>query len=268
MKFWTDMSIGMRQGALALMSLLVVCACVGLGIGMTRQLAHSSNVAFVAKDVVADILPPPLYLIETRLVLSQALEGSMEPTAARLEVDRLAGEYAARVQHWQANPPFGLEAELLGRQHVEGERFLAGARNLVAALAAGQADEARRQLPALNRLYQAHRDGVDTTVRSAGRMAEASMQDFADTAALATRSLLAILALSLGLLLTLTWLVARSIVQPMLRALQMARSVADGDLSCKVAVQGADETAQLLHALNRMCDSLAAVVSEVRASSQ
>ncbi|HEV7915253.1 MAG TPA: methyl-accepting chemotaxis protein, partial [Albitalea sp.] len=40
--------------------------------------------ALVAKDVVADILPPPLYLIELRLVLSQALEGTMP--AARAQV--------------------------------------------------------------------------------------------------------------------------------------------------------------------------------------
>ena len=73
MSFWNNMSIGVRQGALAALSLLVVCACVGVGIGMTRQLAHSSQKAFVAKDVVADILPPPTYLIEARLVLSQAL---------------------------------------------------------------------------------------------------------------------------------------------------------------------------------------------------
>ena len=268
MSFWNNMSIGVRQGALAALSLLVVCACVGVGIGMTRQLAHSSQKAFVAKDVVADILPPPTYLIEARLVLSQALEGSMDPTAARLEVERLAGEYADRVKHWQSNPPFGLESDLLGRQHAEGERFLAGARTLVAALAAGRTDDARRQLPALNLLYQAHRDGVDSTVRSGTRLAELSMQDFDHTAQLATRSLLAILVLSLAVLVTLTWLVARSIVQPMLRALQMARSVADGDLSCKVDVHGRDEPAQLLIALNRMCDSLAAVVHEVRASSQ
>lgn len=262
------MRIGVRQAALAVLSLLVVCSCVGVGIGMTRQLATSSQVAFVAKDVVADILPPPLYLIEMRLVLSQALEGGMEPNAARLEVDRLAGEYADRVKHWRANPPFGLESDLLGRQHAEGERFIAGARSLVAALVAGRAEQARQQLPALDTLYQAHRQGVDTTVRSASRMATASMQDFDDTAALSTRSLMGILVLSLGVLLGLSWLVARSIVQPMLRALTMARAVADGDLSCKVPVQGRDETAQLLDALNRMCDSLARVVGEVRASSQ
>jgi methyl-accepting chemotaxis protein len=79
-----------------------------------------------------------MYLIEMRLVLSQALEGGMAPPAAKAEVERLAGEYADRVKHWRANPPFGLESDLLGRQHAEAERFIAGAQALVAALVAGQ----------------------------------------------------------------------------------------------------------------------------------
>ena len=267
MKLLTHWTIGMRQSALAAFSLIVVCACVGVGIGMTRQLANSSEVAFVAKDVVADILPPPMYLIETRLVVSQALEGSIQPNAAKLEIDRLAGEYEARVKHWRENPPFGLESDLLGRQHTEGERFLAQARSLVDALAVGNIEEARVHLPALNKLYQAHREGVDATVASSTRKAAASMQDFAEVASLTTRSLLAILMVSLVLLGVFSWLVTRSIVRPILRALKMADAVADGDLSCKVQVQGGDESAKLLSALNRMCDSLVTVVSEVRSSS-
>jgi len=268
MNFGNRISIGARQGLLALISLLVVCTCVGVGVSKTHQLAETSRVAFVSKDVVADILPPPMYLIELRLVLSRALEGGLEPADASREVERLTGEYAARVKHWQANPPFGLETDLLGQQHEQGERFIAGARQLMATLTAGDADGARRQLPALEALYRGHRHGVDRTVVAATRKAEASMHDFDATAERATRSLLVILVLSLALLITLSWLVVHSIVSPLLRAVQMARAVADGDLACKVRVHGRDEPAQLLRELNRMCDALAAVVTDVRAGSQ
>src|SRR5262245_32845664 len=64
--------------------------------------------AFVAKDVTADILPPPMYLIELRLVLSQAMEGTLTVDQARSEARRLESEYEARVDHWTQYPPYGL----------------------------------------------------------------------------------------------------------------------------------------------------------------
>ena len=57
----------------------------------------SAQRALVSKDVTADILPPPLYLIELRLVLSQAVEGSMplataQSNAALVEQSAAAAE--------------------------------------------------------------------------------------------------------------------------------------------------------------------------------
>ena len=89
--------------------------------------------ALVAKDVTADILPPPMYLIEMRLVLSQAIEGTMPRERASAEVDRLEKEDAARVDHWTAHPPHGLESKLLGAQHEAAGRFIVQARQVLAA---------------------------------------------------------------------------------------------------------------------------------------
>ena len=60
------------------------------------------------------MLPPPLYLIEMRLVLSQGVEGTLPPDRVKTEVARLAGEYDTRVRYWQRHPPYGLQARLLG----------------------------------------------------------------------------------------------------------------------------------------------------------
>src|ERR1700712_4225871 len=73
------------------------------------SLDDSARKTFVAKDVVADILPPPMYLIEMRLVLSQGIEQTIKPVEAKREFDRLVKEYDARVTYWSANPPYGLE---------------------------------------------------------------------------------------------------------------------------------------------------------------
>ncbi|MET0334726.1 MAG: methyl-accepting chemotaxis protein [Rhizobacter sp.] len=63
------------------------------------------------------------------------------------------------------------------------------------------------------------------------------------------------------------WWVARSIVAPIRRAVQIAETVASGDLDSHIEVAGHDETAQLLAALKRMNDSLVKIVGTVRRSS-
>ncbi|MDE2427162.1 MAG: HAMP domain-containing protein [Burkholderiales bacterium] len=62
----------------------------------------------------------------------------------------------------------------------------------------------------------------------------------------------------------LTYFLMRSITVPLLRAVQIAKTVASGDLSTHVEVSGKDETGQLLQALKDMNDSLIQIVSEVR----
>jgi len=73
-------------------------------------------------------------------------------------------------------------------------------------------------------------------------------------------------ALSLGIAAAV--LITRSITGPIGRAVQVATTVAAGDLSSRVVAYGKDETAQLLQALARMNDSLASIVGQVRASSE
>jgi methyl-accepting chemotaxis protein len=61
--------------------------------------------------------------------------------------------------------------------------------------------------------------------------------------------------------------ITRSVVRPLNRAVEVARTVAAGDLSSRIDVQGRDEAAQMMHALKDMNASLAKLVSEVRVGS-
>jgi methyl-accepting chemotaxis protein len=71
-------------------------------------------------------------------------------------------------------------------------------------------------------------------------------------------------ALSLGLGVLLAWLLVRSITEPLSRAVQVARSVASGDLTSRIEVTSKDETGQLMQALKDMNDSLVGIVGNVR----
>jgi methyl-accepting chemotaxis protein len=61
------------------------------------------------------------------------------------------------------------------------------------------------------------------------------------------------------------WALIRSIVGPLSQAIELAETVAAGDLSSRIEVKSGDETGQLLAALKRMNDALVAIVGQVRA---
>ncbi|MCV2369993.1 methyl-accepting chemotaxis protein [Roseateles oligotrophus] len=87
-------------------------------------------------------------------------------------------------------------------------------------------------------------------------------------AAFVARVMLGAVAAALCLAGLLGWLITRSIVRPIMRAVQVAQTVAAGDLSSVIEVTGRDEVAQLLQALEDMNISLLNVVSEVRDGSE
>jgi methyl-accepting chemotaxis protein len=60
------------------------------------------------------------------------------------------------------------------------------------------------------------------------------------------------------------WFLSRSITRPLARAVDVAHRVAAGDLTSRVQVEGRDEMAQLMTALQTMNDNLSCIVTEVR----
>ncbi|MEY4767055.1 MAG: hypothetical protein RI907_3728 [Pseudomonadota bacterium] len=72
---------------------------------------------------------------------------------------------------------------------------------------------------------------------------------------------------SLALGAVLTAVITRSVVTPIRQAVEVANAVAQGDLTVRTHVEGRDEAAELMHALEDMRASLSAIVSDVRRSS-
>jgi methyl-accepting chemotaxis protein len=72
----------------------------------------------------------------------------------------------------------------------------------------------------------------------------------------------------IALAIFIAWRMARSIVRPLGEAVRVAQQVAEGDLSVRADALGADETAQLLRALNTMTENLAKVVGGVHSASE
>jgi methyl-accepting chemotaxis protein len=221
--------------------------------------------ALVAKDVGADVLPPPLYLVEMRLVLGQTVDGTLDAAKAQAEFERLAKEYGDRIEHWKKNPPYGLEAQLLGAQHEAGERFIAAGREVLKA-----ADKAEG-LKKAHAIYIEHRAGVDVTVKAAGGFADKAIADVASIESTQRWATVALFLASAVLLAAIGWWVAKSVFratggEPAVVA-RIARAVAEGDLAVEVPVEPGDERS-VMAAMARMRDGLRDLVGRVHHSSK
>jgi methyl-accepting chemotaxis protein len=251
---------------------LSVTAIVGaVSLWGARQAGSAATQIFVAKDVTADILPPPLYLIELRLVLSQAVEGTLALEKARAEVKRLESEYQSRVQFWKDSPPYGLESKLLGAQHDAGIAFIAAAGKLVGALDA-KADAATLQaaLNTAHSAYVAHRAGVDATVKDSMAFADSSIAAFESAAKTTMQLQWILLSLAAVGLASFGVRIRRAVWaavggEPAVAA-AMARSVAQGDLSVHVPIADGDR-GSIMAAMGQMSAALANIVTQVRSSS-
>lgn len=257
---------------LSLISVLAIVAPGAIALWSTWKLDEGSQKVFVSKDVVADILPPPMYLLETRFVVSMMVEGTLTPAAARERIAKLVSEYEARVQHWTAAPPYGLESHLLGEQHVQAQRMIALARELVdKADQAGSAGIDAAALKQLHQAYEAHRAGVDRTVTEATRFADARAARFnaelTGSRALLLGVLLPLVLVTAVLSLRVSRRITRDLGGEPADAMGVAHAIAGGDLSTRLAVAQEDRHS-LMAALRDMQSSLAPVVSQVRGSAE
>jgi methyl-accepting chemotaxis protein len=252
-------------GAMCLGAVLLSAAAL---LGTGQRLESSASGVFDSKDLVADLLPPPMYLVELRLVVSRTLEGALNPEAGAKEVERLEAEYAARAKHWQEHPIEGLSPQALNQQAQAAQAFLAAARETVK-LAQGQGPEAARErLSALDALFATHRAGVDSVVKQANDLAAANIARFDRTVGQAKRLAWAGSALLLVAVALLSAGIARSILEPLQAASLAIERVAEGDLTHSVADGSQDELGKLARQIDAMVQSLTRLVRDVRLNAE
>jgi methyl-accepting chemotaxis protein len=85
---------------------------------------------------------------------------------------------------------------------------------------------------------------------------------------IATTIIVALSIISLVAGTIVAWLVSRAVTQPLLRAVEFAGEVAQGDLRQSVSVVGKSETGDVLRAMQKMNGNLVRVVTDVRLASR
>ena len=113
----------------------------------------------LGNDLVADILPPPEYVIESYLEATLALNNPGELDAHRSRLTQLKKEYDERREFWSKSDldPV-LKNKLIQDLHREVQRFwTAVEQTFLPALAKGDRDAAAKAYAEITKTYQAHR---------------------------------------------------------------------------------------------------------------
>ena len=219
----------------------------------------------MSKDLIADVLPPPGYIIESYLDVLQLVD---ETDPARMdyfykELKRLEADYNERHQFWineRLLEPGALRDAMLTGAYDPATRFFdIVTKQFIPALQNGNREQAKNLAQGdLKTLYTTHRKSVDQVVLGATKKYE-DVEAFAnvviqrDTKVLLTIALVVIAA---AIILSLT--IRSSIVKPIIKITDMLKNISEGegDLTQQIMVTGKDETSYMAQYFNKTLEKI------------
>lgn len=227
------------------------------------------------KDLIADILPPPEYIIESYLVVLQAMADRDASKLASFQerFKKLRSEYDDRHTYWDKDLPEGkAKILLLDASYQPAVTFYnAAEKDFFPALAANDYILAEKLLhDVLSPAYETHRKTIDEIVALTNA---ANAETEKRAAAMQRYSAIIIVSIGLfffGTVLSIFFILIRSITAQLggdpSYVAEIARKVADGDLSINVETKGGPES--VLGAMREMVDNLRRIVSQVSQSAE
>lgn len=246
--------------------LLVLLTLAGIGFFALHAMKKSADQMGQGKDVVADILPPPLYLIEAQLVsndLLQAEAAERQPLLDKLQ--SLKKDYDDRNKYWEtSNLDQQLANSLLGEQRQHGTLFWKEAlERFIPAIRTNDMVAASASLKTLRSHYEAHRKGVDATVILGNKYAGDKLDSLTSTATQGYLQLGSAAGLGIALVLLLAVPTINRIYRSLREAGESAAAIAAGDLSRPIPVANQDEVGALVAKIGIMRDNLRELIAAV-----
>ncbi|KAB8044511.1 methyl-accepting chemotaxis protein [Janthinobacterium aquaticum] len=265
-----NISIGVRLGLGFAMILLFSMAITGISVWRLHQVAADTRAVMEQPLAKERLISDWSGKIDSGIRRTTAVALSSDPSLGPYFAQEakassaISSELQSKIEALLATP----EEKELFRQISDLRKVYLSSRDQINKLKqAGQLDEARQVfestfvpgsgkfMKTVQELLQHQRAAIDANAHEVDAVARTSRN-----------LLLALAALALALGAVCAWLLTISIVHPLRTAVEVARRVADGDLTTKIDSDAHDETGQLLHALSDMNGSLQRIVGEVRSS--
>lgn len=215
----------------------------------------------VGKDIVADILPPPVYIIEPYLEATLALNMPETVEERSATLSRLRADFEARHEHWMKqdlDPQ--LKKGLTDSSYAPAESFWRTLEDaFIPALRRGNKAEAEAAYAELTKAYVEHRKAIDQAVTRANEVIAATEADAAGDISVNMAIVGSVSALMLALLIAGAVALSKGVVLPLESLTHAMGELAHGKLDTDVpGLSRKDEVGQMAAALKIFKDALVA----------
>ena len=214
------------------------------------------------KDLIADILPPPVYIIESYLVsleLSQANANDVANLKERLT--RLKSEYETRVQFWQGQQlPAAFNTNLQAATKAANAFYQIAFNELIPARETQQ--DTTATIKQLREHYQVHRAAIDEVVNLANQRVLQTERYAKDAIGSANTGLWVLLILAVSLTLIAAYTVLNSVLLKLNRLRDVMHNISEKkDLTLRLNLSGNDELARTAAAFDKLLQPCATDVT-------
>lgn len=217
------------------------------------------------KDIIADVLPPPEYVIESYLVALQLTQTAdpAEISALVARFQSLKTKYEFRHSYWlDQSLEQELHIPLLERSYQAAQTFYNETeQNFLPAIQSAERNESQRSLQKMRLAYEEHRAAIDEVVHLT---MVRNIED--ETQAKSTIHgykiiLTSIFVFSVVMAAALTILISRGILRSLKTVQQVAEAISNGDLNSSIDTRQRNEIGDLLRSMNSMQQQLLARVT-------
>ena len=227
------------------------------------------------KDLIADVLPPPNFIIESYLVSLQIYEAEdsaeQDKLIERLKV--LKGEYDTRIDYWnKQNLNTALKEKLL-KQSFEpvAEFYRLTLEELVPAVQQKKKDDAQLALKKVTLLFEQHRSAIDEVVKMTSAEAATIETNVMKVIEESTYVLFGIFGFTVIISLLIAYKIAASIMnsanmlaEAVDESETVIQSARKGDLTRRIPMHGkTGAVAQLCEGLNKLLETNAIIIADI-----
>ncbi|MGR9014161.1 MAG: methyl-accepting chemotaxis protein [Gammaproteobacteria bacterium] len=218
-----------------------------------------------SKDIIADVLPPPEYIIESYLVALQLTHAAdpAETIALITRFQSLKTEYESRHNYWlKQSLEQKLHMPFLERSYREAQTFYNEAeQNFLPAIQTAARNESLLSLQKMHHAYQQHRAAIDEVVWLATARNAIDEEQALNALQWYKIVLAGIFIFSVAIAVVMTVAISRGILRSLKTVQQVAGAIATGDLNSSIDIHQSDEIGELLRSMKAMQDSINSFVT-------
>jgi methyl-accepting chemotaxis protein len=227
-------------GVLAILSLAAVIFASNYALSKLKVGGPVYDKIKLGNDLVADILPPPEYVIEAYLEATLALQDPSSLAAHRDRLTQLKNDYDERRDFWsKSDLSPELKTKLIDKSHSAVQRFWTSVdQSLLPALAKGDMAAAAKSYSDITAAYAAHRAVIDEIVKQTNEDNAATEADATARVKLFTLVLWSISGFVFIIIGAGIAGVAKGIVAPIIKMTGIMQRLARGELESEIPSLG------------------------------